>query len=228
MDDGDDLVIGENNTTSDSTTKLHQSPGGKASTILSVKGGSLSVLGISASGNNRGISGSGGQVGVEGDGSIAGVKGTTVSGDGVEGLSDSGIGVLGKSGTGVGVRGSIGLSPFELPSKVGVLGESNTGVGVEGHAFKLSGVIGRSVSGMGVYGVSDTTWGAVTGEGPKGAGVLGFGRYGVWASGSQIGVYGQCSTVDGYAGYFNGNVFIKGDFTKTGIGSSVAVRFPDR
>jgi hypothetical protein len=45
-------------------------------------------------------------------------------------------------------------------------------------------------------------------------------------SGSEVGVYGQCS--DGYAGYFNGNVFIKGDFTKTGIGSSVAIRFPDR
>ena len=57
---------------------------------------------------------------------------------------------------------------------------------------------------------------------------MGSGRYGVWGSGSEVGVYGQCSDADGYAGSFNGNVFIKGDLTKTGIGSSVAIRFPDR
>jgi hypothetical protein len=99
-----------------------------------------------------------------------------------------------------------------------VLGESNIGVGVQGHAFKDTGVIGRSVSGIGVYAeTSDGIYCAVGGQAPKAAGVLGTGRYGVWGSGSEIGVYGQCS--DGYAGYFNGNVFIKGDLTKTGMGA---------
>jgi hypothetical protein len=119
------------------------------------------------------------------------------------------------------------LSPFKLPSKVGVLGESNTGVGVQGHAFKDTGVIGRSFSGIGVWAETGTgVYCAVGGQAPKGAGVLGTGKVGVYGSGSETGVFGQCS--DGNAGYFVGNVFIKGNLTKTGIGSAVAVRFPDR
>ena len=229
MDDGDDLVIGEKNTTSDSTTRLHQSPGGTASVILDVKGGAYSISGISASGNNRGISAGGGQVGVEGSGSITGVKGTTVSGEGVEGFSDSGTGVLGRSSTGIGVLGSVGkgVAPFEVPSKVGVVGESKTtgGVGVYGHAEGTA-VQGRSVSGMGVYADTVSGWFAVCGQAPNGVAVYGDGRSGVYGQGSKFGITGKCS--DGYAGYFVGNVFIEGDLTKTGVGSSVAVRFPDR
>ena len=63
----------------------------------------------------------------------------------------------------------------------------------------------------------------VGGQAPKGTDVLGTGKVGVYGSGSETGVFGQCS--DGNAGYFVGNVFIKGNLTKTGIGSSVAVRF---
>jgi hypothetical protein len=236
MADGDDLEIGSNNQ-AQSMTRLVLGLGNPSTTLLKVGGGGGASIGVHGIGNTgvkgeggigvRGISSSG--VGVNGiSTSEEGVKGESDSGVGVYGESDSDAGVLGSSDTGIGVRGSIGLSPFELPSKVGVLGESDSGVGVQGHSFKDTGVIGRSVSGMGVYGESDTTWGAVTGEGPNGAGVLAFGKYGVWASGSKTGVYGQCSTADGYAGYFNGNVFIKGDLTKTGIGSSVAIRFPDR
>jgi hypothetical protein len=236
MADGDDLEIGTNNQ-AQSMTQLVLGLGNPSTTLLKVGTGGGASIGMHGIGNTgvkgeggigvRGISTSG--VGVSGiSKSQEGVKGESDSGIGVYGESDSDAGVLGSSDTGIGVRGSIGLSPFELPSKVGVLGESDSGVGVQGHSFKDTGVIGRSVSGMGVYGESDSTWGAVTGEGPNGAGVLAFGKYGVWASGSKTGVYGQCSTADGYAGYFNGNVFIKGDLTKTGIGSSVAIRFPDR
>ena len=118
------------------------------------------------------------------------------------------------------------MSPFEVPSKVGVLGESNTGVGVQGHAFKDTGVLGRSVSGIGVKAESDGAYG-VFASAPEGFGVNGEGVYGVrGASPSGFGVFGKCPK--GYAGYFEGNVLIKGDLTKTGIGSSVAVRFPDR
>ena len=49
--------------------------------------------------------------------------GLSNSGIGVSGTSKSDFGVLGYSDTGIGVQGSVGLSPFEVPSKVGVLGE---------------------------------------------------------------------------------------------------------
>jgi hypothetical protein len=230
MADGDDLVIGEKNTTSNSTTKLYQSPGGKASVILDVKGSAYSICGIQGSGNNRGISGSGGQVGVEGHGSIAGVQGETDSGEGVLGLSDSGVGVLGESSTGVGVRGNVGkgVASFEAPSKVGVLGEATTigDAGVCGQAESGTGVWGRSVSNMGVWATMESGWFAVCGQAQTGIGVYGDGSSGVYGKGSKFGVWGVCS--DGYAGYFEGNVLIKGNLTKTGAGSSVAVRFPDR
>ncbi len=236
MADGDELEIGENNQ-AQSMTQLVLGLGNPSTTLLKVGtggGASIGVHGIGGTGlkGEGGSSGAGvygvGGVGVHGiSTSKEGVLGTSKSGNGVSGESDSDAGVIGSSGSGIGVRGSVGSSPFKLPSKVGVLGESNIGVGVQGHAFKDTGVIGRSVSGIGVYAeTSDGVYCAVGGQAPKAAGVLGIGRYGVYGSGSEIGVFGQCS--DGYAGYFVGNVFIKGNLTKTGIGSSVAVRFPDR
>jgi hypothetical protein len=79
---------------------------------------------------------------------------------------------------------------------------------------------------MGVYATTDSGWFAVCGEAPTGIGVYGDGSSGVYGRGSKFGIHGVCS--DGYAGYFEGSVLIKGDLTKTGAGSSVAVRFPDR
>ena len=232
MADGDELVIGENNQ-AQSATQLVLGLGNPSTTLLRVGTGGGASIGVDGEGA-IGIHGKGG-TGVSGEGDI-GVLGTSKSQEGVMGLSNSGIGVsgtsksdsgvLGYSDTGIGVQGSVGLSPFEVPSKVGVLGESNTGVGVQGHAFNDTGVLGRSVSGIGVKAESDGAYG-VFASAPEGFGVSGEGVYGVrGASPSGFGVFGKCPK--GYAGYFEGNVLIKGDLTKTGIGSSVAVRFPDR
>jgi hypothetical protein len=232
MADGDELVIGENNQ-AQSATQLVLGLGNPSTTLLRVGTGGGASIGVHGEGA-IGIHGKGG-TGVSGEGDI-GVLGTSKSQEGVMGLSNSGIGVsgtsksdsgvLGYSDTGIGVQGSVGLSPFEVPSKVGVLGESNTGVGVQGHAFNDTGVLGRSVSGIGVKAESDGAYG-VFASAPEGFGVNGEGVYGVrGASPSGFGVFGKCPK--GYAGYFEGNVLIKGDLTKTGIGSSVAVRFPDR
>jgi hypothetical protein len=234
MADGDDLVIGENNQ-AQSATQLVLGLGNPPTTLLRVGTGGGASIGVYGEGGT-GIHGKGGNIGVSGEGDIGvlgtsksqeGVNGQSKSGIGVSGSSESDAGVLGSSDTGIGVRGSVGLSPFVVPSKVGVLGESNTGVGVQGHAFKDTGVLGRSVSGIGVKAETDGLFPAVSASAPNAIAVNGEGVYGVrGASESGIGVFGKCS--DGYAGYFEGNVFIKGDLTKTGIGSAVAVRFPDR
>ncbi len=238
MADGDDLVIGENNQ-AQSTTQLVLTLKNQPVTLLKVGtggGASIGVHGVGATG----IKGEGGAHGVEGVGVAGGVgvRGTSTSGEGVlgkstssvgvSGESDSDAGVLGSSGTGIGVRGSIGFSPFPLPANAGVLGESQTGFGVCGHAFKDTAVRARSVSGWGVQAETGGKYAAVYGSAPNGAGVFGDGQYGVYGSASKggVGVHGLCS--DGYAGYFDGNVFIKGNLTKTGIGSAVAVPFPDR
>ena len=147
--------------------------------------------------------------------------GASKSNDGVVGSSDSGIGVHGNSG------GSVTGNEFELPSYVGVLGESHGGDGVHAYSFMGHGVVSRSVFGIAVKAETNGVFPAVAASAPKAIAVNGEGVYGVrGASESGIGVFGKCS--DGYAGYFEGNVFIKGDLTKTGIGSAVAVRFPDR
>jgi hypothetical protein len=245
MADGDDIEIGSNNQ-AQSTTQLVLTLGSPNTTILKCGTGGGGNIGVHGMGNT-GIKGEGG-VGVEGQGSNVGVKGVATSpgGVGVQGQSDaqegvmgnssSGIGVngnsksdtgvLGSSDTGIGVRGSIGFSPFTLPAKAGVLGESSTGVGVCAHAFQDTAVKARSVSGVAVHAQTDGNF-AVFASAPKGFGVYGEGPYGVSGqSKSGIGVFGKCS--DGYAGYFEGNVLIKGNLTKTGVGSAVAVPFPDK
>jgi hypothetical protein len=249
MADGDDLVIGENNQ-AQSTTQLVLTLNSQPKTLLKVGtggGASIAVHGIGATG----LKGEGGAFGVDGVGGAGGtgVRGTSTSGTGVEGnstsqegvsgTSKSGIGVsgsseddagvLGSSDTGIGVRGSVGFSPFPLPAKVGVLGESNAGIAVCAHSFKDTAVRARSVSGKAVHAETDGLLPCVAASAPKAVAVNGEGVYGVRGASnvkSGIGVYGKCS--DGYAGYFDGNVMINGNLTKTGIGSAVAVRFPDR
>jgi hypothetical protein len=277
MADGDDLVIGEMNTTSNSTTKLYQDPPGKAAVVLEVKGGAYSSYGILGSGQDAGIRGTGGLVGVKGTGDV-GVRGETDSGEGVvghsnagtgvKGESDSGTGVEGKSDSGIGVQGSSdvdcgvvgesqkssgvrgssdvfgvdgnskhigvygsteGFWPWGLPTGVGVCGTSKDGQGVHGEAFGGVGVLGHSANGIAVKAEANGVFPAVTASAPNAIAVNGDGVYGVRGASttkSGIGVFGKCA--DGYAGYFEGNVLVNGNLTKTGIGSAVAVRFPDR
>lgn len=250
MADGDDLVIGENNQ-AQSTTQLVLTLNNQPKTLLKVGtggGASIGVHGIGATG----LKGEGGAFGVDGVGVVngSGVRGTSTSGIGVQGsstsqegvlgTSKSGIGVsgsseddagvLGASDTGIGVRGSVGLSPFPLPAKAGILGESNAGIAVCAHSFKDTAVRARSVSGKAVHAETDGLFPCVAASAPNAIAVNGEGVYGVRGAStgkSGIGVYGKSSD-DGLAGYFEGNVMIKGNLTKTGVGSAVAVRFPDR
>jgi len=154
-----------------------------------------------------------------------GVVGDAKKSSGVRGSSDV-FGVDGHSKH-IGVYGSTESSwPWGLPTGDGVCGTSKDGQGVHGEAFGGVGVLGRSASGIAVKAETNGGFG-VFGSAPKGFGVNGEGVYGVrGASPSGFGVFGKCP--NGYAGYFEGDVLIKGNLTKTGIGSSVAVRFPDR
>jgi hypothetical protein len=251
MADGDDVEIGSNNQ-AQSTTQLVLTLGSPLTTILKCgTGGAWSSTNIAVHGmGNTGIKGEGG-VGVHGRGTKVGVDGVaswkdgigvrgqsdaqegvvgfSSSGIGVSGHSKSDAGVLGASETGIGVRGSVDFSPFPLPAKAGVLGESSTGVGVCAHAFQDTALKARSVSGMAVHAQTDGNF-AVYASAPKGFGVFGEGPYGVSGqskSKSGIGVFGR-GPEDGYAGYFEGHVLIKGNLTKTGVGCAVAVPFPDK
>ena len=86
MADGDDLVIGEMNTTSNSTTKLY--PGSARQGCSGPRGQRwrLFELRYPGVGQNAGIRGTGGLVGVKGTGDV-GVRGETDSGEGVVGHS---------------------------------------------------------------------------------------------------------------------------------------------
>jgi hypothetical protein len=138
------------------------------------------------------------------------------------GEADGGTGVSGTVTTGTGVFG-------RAPKGIAIWGQSATKQGVLGESGLSTGVEGKSVSGIGVKAEANGVFPAVVASAPNAIAVNGDGVYGVRGASttkSGIGVFGKCS--DGYAGYFEGNVLIVGDLTKTGIGSSVGVRFPDR
>jgi hypothetical protein len=163
-----------------------------------------------------------------------GVKGESDSREGVSGTSAGGVGVKGESGYAEGVSGycSSGARPgvygftFE-PGSVGVEGESLGGSGVRGWSGFYAGVVG-------VVGSPKRFYGAWLGP----PGVLGRSQHvGCAGVSERVGVDGFSPSLEGiaiqgrspkgWAGYFQGDVFIEGNLTKTGIGSSVAVPFPD-
>ncbi len=204
-------------------SKSHFGVSGGSSTEAGVRGVSKSSVGVrGVSESSVGVVGEG-RPGVQGNGAgggigVVGVAGSD-KGTGVQGQADGGTGVSGTVTTGTGVFG-------RAPQGIALWGQSATKQGVLGQSASSTGVEGTSIKGIGVKATSDGNFG-VFGSAPKGFGVNGEGAYGVrGASPSGIGVFGKCS--NGYAGYFEGNVWINGDLTKTGVGSSVAVRFPDR
>lgn len=176
------------------------------------------------------------------DAALPGVKGENTAGDGIMGTSNTGFGVHGISQTGHGVMGESQGSGVvgKSTSWFGVVGLSDTGSGVYGEATG-SGVIGKSKTWHGTAGFSDSitggaglygeatgpgvigvskTWHGVYGETPSttgGAGVWGEHKGGgsgiVGISQSGAGVYGKGGRV---AGFFEGNVEVKGDMDVTG------------
>ncbi len=142
-----------------------------------------------------------------------GVTGTSSTGTGVNGRSDQSTGVTGTSTSGIGVGGT------STDGLAGVLGRSNTRYGV----------FGTTESGVGVYGESPSNaiQGRSTGTGAASIGVSGFSEVGAGVQGDSnvgIGVAGRSRR--GWAGYFEGNVIVRGNFYVNGT-KSAAVAHPD-
>jgi gas vesicle protein len=116
-------------------------------------------------------------------------------------LGTSSYGVSGTSTSGSGVYGS-------STNGDGMVGTSTNGYGVSGTSSSWQGVRGNSTSGTGVYGFNSTSGNSgslgTSSYGVSGTSTSGSGVYG--SSNSGNGVYGYSSS--GYAGYFNGNVYV--------------------
>ena len=207
MATGDDLELGATNS-ANSTTHVATNVSHAVGFLVtnSGNGGTTSPV--------IGIDGESDEIGVRGVGGI-GVVGETFQGIGAKGKATGGTGVLGEANAGIGVEGkSTGSNP-------GVRGFS-PGVGVHGESTRGWGVFGKG---------SKKPVGLVGGFGVVGSahiGVLGVGHnegVGVAGSADRIGILGSTTSKSGLAGFFEGDVFIQGDLTKTG--GCVAVPFRD-
>jgi hypothetical protein len=207
-------------------------------TGLTLSGDSTGLSGESTGTDGRGVHGlasatTGTNYGVYGESNSPvgrGVYGiaTTTSGTnyGVYGQTDStnGVGVAGFQ-TGYDISDiSVNFKPGGLfGGKNGVIGISKVsdGFGVFGWARSSSGTgagvygIVESTSGLGVAGFAQAVSGTTYGLYGKSASPDGRGVYGLatTSSGTNYGVYGETNSPDGYAGYFDGDVNVTGDFT---------------
>jgi hypothetical protein len=164
----------------------------------------------------------------------AGVTGTSVRGVGVEARSERAHGVQARSQSGTGVVG-------ESTSAEGVRGVSTNASGVEGitdqglagvrgRATRLYGVFGESTQGVGVFGTSSTNAirGVSTGSAGGSIGVSGLSEGGAGVAGdSTTGIGVQGRSARGWAGYFEGNVLVRGGLFVVGGPKSAAVAHPD-
>jgi hypothetical protein len=180
-----------------------------------------------------GVTNSFGVVGRSSLGVIVEDGGTLIAGTGVVGESDGGVGVHGVSTGGWGVIGqSAGRAGVTGSSRdgVGVEGRSDEGLaGVHGSSSDRYGVYGESQNGVGVLGTSPTNavQGVSTGTSGPAIGVTGYCRTGQGVLGGSetgIGIGGRSRS--GWAGYFEGNVIVQGDFYVSGR-KSAAVPHPD-
>jgi hypothetical protein len=173
-------------------------------------------------------------VGVLGETSTGvGIRGVSSStGAGVRGQSSSGIGIYGVSGTGlagqfdgpVSVSGGPQTALSATTSHVGGVGlrGSANSTGVKGESSSGTGVHGQSTSGPGVRGESTSTtagWNGVEGIANRNgvSGVYGVSNavgYGVTGRVSPpsagTAVYGDNTSTSGWAGYFNGRIYVAG------------------
>jgi hypothetical protein len=223
---------------------------GQSQTSIGVRGDTtsgLGVYGLSQTGtgvrgdttSNVGVYGlSQTGTGVRGDTTSggSGVYGKAEIGIGVRGDSADSTGVLGQSNTGVGVHG-------HGADLAGVFGTSQGRVAIRGRdEFATPGlstaVVGQSLNGAGVGGKSRTGNGVIgewapddpastAGGGcgvlgrahpPDGRGVLGFSNEGFAIS---------ATTSTGFAGVFEGDVFVTGNFTVKGGRKSAAMPLAD-
>ncbi len=236
MSDGDDLILGSNNT-ADSETDLTWT-GGAGVSGLHVQG-----LDGNAIGGRSAVG-----VGVEGISySAAGVAGSSTSDDGVFGKSSGGTGVHGASSSGVGVRGT----SFEDSAVEGFSFGSGAGVNAVAPFQNGQGVVAFSANSFGVRGQSGAAnvlppvggggnfqKCAVQGSSDDGTGVRGDSAHHVGVHGRSFagdGVFGSCqdqpdgpkttgnaihgrvprsspnATIGPFAGRFEGDVTITGN-----------------
>lgn len=129
-------------------------------------------------------------------------------------------GVLGVNvSNGVGVYGVTDSSSIPLTNGgIGVFGTSRGGVGVYGLADVAAGVYGRSAQSVGLYGEASQNagvYGTSPAYGVWGRTTTGYGVFGQ-ATGRGFGVYGAAAS-PGWAGFFEGNVYVTGQIYVNGV-----------
>jgi hypothetical protein len=117
------------------------------------------------------------------------LNGQGVFGEARTGTTGPGIGVKGTTNSGV--SGSAGVYGEAPPNAPGVWGKNTSGIGVLGQSPSGFAVIGQTTDHVGVYG---------SGGGD---------------SGTNYGVVGASESLDGYAGYFTGQVHVVGALSQT-------------
>ena len=185
---------------------------------------SAGVYGQAGSGNANGVEG-------RGSGTFAGVAGfgdvTSTAGGGIGVFAVGGAPTAGSSQPGgPGVYGvGFGGPPYnplgQTPGVYGVGGAGDApGVLGQGGSAVANGVQGFSASGSGINGESNSGVG-VRAFSSSGTGVVAEGNT------SVPGTIGIVATGRAFAGQFNGNVQVNGNFTVLGGSKSAAVPFPD-
>jgi hypothetical protein len=208
MADGDALIIGEANESTNETTRLVRNRPTTTDIAFLV-------------GNNDGDA----LVGIcEHD---AAVVGAATGGQGVHGRSQDGIGVVGVSLALAGVLGRCGAGEGvhgESANAEGVLGFSPNKPGVAGGSTTHVGVLGTSETGVAVWGNGDTGEG-VHGESRTSPGVVGESQDndGVRGRSAHVGVRGQSfgANTDSYGVFGQGKYGVVGHGTRVRFSSGV-------
>ena len=165
---------------------------------IGVWGQVLSATGVGVRGENRAD-----------DARAIGVQGVSQNTD--SGALLRGIGVQGLSGAGTGVRGA-------STSGFGVHGSSQSGVGVFGGSSSNVGVFAESVYSTGAFAAGARgVWGRTT----NGIGVLAQATAGGTVQNRSYGLY-AAAPAPGWAGYFEGNVYVTGQVIQAGAAASTA------
>ena len=150
--------------------------------------------------------------------------------DGVFGVATAStgktVGVWGRSQSGTaGATGTLGEATASSGATTGVLGQvsSPAGIAVRGNGGSGVGVFGGSSSNIGVYadsGSSTAVYATSTRTAVWGRSVAGTGVFGQ-STDRGVGVYGA-SAAPGWAGYFEGNVYVTGRVVQAGAAASAA------
>ena len=133
------------------------------------------------------------------------------------------VGVWGRTqSTAAGAVGVFGEAPATSGTGSGMYGRAQGGIGVRGDSTDGTGVYGRSQSGVGIFAESVSSTGAfaagargVWGRTPSGIGVLAQATQGGTVQNRSFGLY-AAAPGPGWAGYFEGNVYVTGQFIQAG------------